>query len=236
MPEDHEEVLQTRIISPREVSSQWHNWLPAINAEVHSLVEEKGALKILSQEEVEELKREAKEKGQKIECIPSKMVYTLKPGMDGGRKKARLVACGNFEEKKQDESTYSSGADAAAFRIMIWISARESWQACTLDVKTAFLNADMSVQEDDGLILIKPPPIFQEKNYVPKGVMYQPLKAVYGFRRSPRLWSLLRDQTMRDFRIHVLENGQEKVLVLLQLNSEPNLWKIAVQGRKRSPL
>ena len=235
VPEDHEEVLQTRIISPREVSSQWHNWLPAINAEVHSLVEEKGALKILSPEEVEELKREAKEKGQKIECIPSKMVYTLKPGMDGGRKKARLVACGNFEEKKKDESTYSSGADAAAFRIMIWISARESWQACTLDVKTAFLNADMSVQEDDGLILIKPPPIFQEKNYVPKGVMYQPLKAVYGFRRSPRLWSLLRDQTMRDFRIHVLENGQEKVLVLLQLNSEPNLWKIAVQGEEEEP-
>ena len=98
------------------------------------------------------------------------------------------------------------------------------------------MNAAMSVQEDDGLILIKPPPIFQEKNYVPKGVMYQPLKAVYGFRRSPRLWGLLRDQTMRDFRIHVLENGQEKVLVLLQLNSEPNLWKIAVQGRKRSPL
>ncbi|CAL1129507.1 unnamed protein product [Cladocopium goreaui] len=178
VPEDHEEVLQTRIISPREVSSQWHNWLPAINAEVHSLVEEKGALKILSPEEVEELKREAKEKGQKIECIPSKMVYTLKPGMDGGRKKARLVACGNFEEKKKDESTYSSGADAAAFRIMIWISAR---------------------------VL------------------------------ASLLWSLLRDQTMRDFRIHALENGQEKVLVLLQLNSEPNLWKIAVQGEEEEP-
>ena len=176
------------------------------------------------------MKKEAKEKGQKIECIPSKMVYTLKPGRDGGRKKARLVACGNFEEKKKDESTYSSGADAAAFRIMIWVTAKEGWQSCTLDVKTAFLNTDMSVQEDDGVILIKPPPVFLEKRYVAKGVMYQPLKAAYGFRRSPRLWSLLRDQTMRDFRIHVVEDGKKKVLVLVQLDSEPNLWKIAIQG------
>ena len=78
VPEEHEEVLQTRIISPKKVSNQWHNWLPAIDAEVHALVEEKGALKILSPEEVEEIKGEAKKNGMKVECIPSKMVYTLK--------------------------------------------------------------------------------------------------------------------------------------------------------------
>ena len=103
-------------------------------------------------------------------------------------------------------------------------------------MKTAFLNADMSVQEDDGIILIKPPPVFHEKHYVPKGVMYQPLKAVYGFRRSPRLWSLLRDKTMREFRIQVWEEGKKRMLVLVQLESEPNLWKIAVEDdREETP-
>eukprot|EP00435_Cladocopium_sp_Y103_P030730 s947_g7.t1 len=237
VPKEHEEVLQTKIISPQEVARQWEQWLQAIDAEVCSLVEEKEALRMLSSEEVEELKQQAKKRGQKIECIPSKMVYTLKPapGVGGGRKKARLVACGNFEEKKKDESTYSSGADAAAFRIMIWVASREGWKACTLDVKTAFLNADMTTQEDDGLILIKPPSIFLEKGYVPRGVMYQPLKAVYGFRRSPRLWSLLRDQTMRDFKIQVTENGQSCTLVLVQLDSEPNLWKIALDMAEDVP-
>ena len=40
---------------------------------------------------------------------------------------------------------------------------------------------------------------------------------------------------MRDFKIQVLEGGRKRILVLLQLNSEPNLWKIAVQGEEEEP-
>ena len=61
--------------------------------------------------------------------------------------------------------------------------------------------------------------------------MYLPLKAVYGFRRSPRLWGNHQDGKMRDFRIKV-EGANPKTLKLIQLESEPNLWKIVEEKKK----
>ena len=221
-----EDVLQTRIVSPREVAMHWEDWLPATDSEVNSLLEEKEALKRLSKEELEALREEAKKKGQEIEYIPSKVVYTLKPGEKGGKRKVRWVVCGNHETKKEDEETFSTGADAITFRIMVWVCARHQWVACTLDIKTAFLNAMFESKENEGVIVIKPPSIFVEKKYMEKDTYFQPLKAVYGFRRSPRLWTNHRDVTLRDFRIPVLEGKKKLVLRLIPLESEPNLWKV----------
>eukprot|EP00435_Cladocopium_sp_Y103_P044062 s2889_g12.t1 len=54
-PED-EKVLQTKIISPREVARNWPEWLDAVKAEVESLTLEKEALRRLTDEEHDELK------------------------------------------------------------------------------------------------------------------------------------------------------------------------------------
>ena len=94
---------------------------------------------------------EARKKGLRIEIIPSKLVWTKKPGKKGGRKKVRWVVRGNFESKDPNEETFSSGADAAAFRIMVWTASKLQWEASTLDVKTAFLNAKMAAKEDQEL-------------------------------------------------------------------------------------
>ena len=47
------------------------------------------------------MKQKAAEGGRRLEVIPSKVVFTKKPGPGGGKPKVRWVVCGNFEEKKQ---------------------------------------------------------------------------------------------------------------------------------------
>ena len=56
--EESEEVLQTKIISPKEVSRKWGEWLESVDSEVQSLTKDKQALKELTAGEHEELKRE----------------------------------------------------------------------------------------------------------------------------------------------------------------------------------
>ena len=92
----------------------------------------------------------------------------------------RWVVCGNFEERKEGEENYSGGADAAAFRILIWMCSRLSWEASSIDIKTAFLNATMSNEDEEALVFVKPPSFFIEKGFMERDVVFQPLKAVYG--------------------------------------------------------
>ena len=225
-PTQEEEILQTKIISPKEVSAEWEKWLPAIRAEIDSLIREKEALTEISPEDFEKLEERLKKEGRKAVVVPSKMVYTKKPGQ--GKLKARWVACGNLEPVQPHESTYSSGADAAALRLLIWAANRFQWETTTVDIKTAFLNANMDQSPEEDLLIIRPPNIFFEKKLFRRGVLFRPDKAVYGFRRSPRLWGKERDSVMSGFVIAVELEGEkgEKVFKLCPLDTEPNLWKV----------
>ena len=226
---EDEEILQTRVVSTSEVVKNWEDWLGAIGEEVKSLLMEKEAFKELKKDEVEEVRRRVEAEGRSLEILPSKVVFTVKPGVNGGKKKVRWVVCGNYEMKKEQEDTYSGGADATAFRVMLVAAAREGWDGASIDVKTAFLNAEMSFQEGEAELLVRPPAVMVEKGYLLKDVLYQPLKAVYGFRRSPRLWSLCRDEKLQEMRIEEDKPEGGKVYRLFQLQSEPNLWKIVEQ-------
>eukprot|EP00435_Cladocopium_sp_Y103_P015876 s5448_g3.t3 len=87
---EDDEVLQTRIISPQEVSKNWSDWLPAIDAEVGSLLEEKEAMEEVSGIKLQDLLKDAEERGIAVEFLPSKLVFTKKPGKRGGKFKVRL--------------------------------------------------------------------------------------------------------------------------------------------------
>ena len=232
-PWEEEEVLQTKIVSPQEVSKSWSAWKDAVASEIESLLVEKEALKEITLEELEEKKRRAKESGKKVEVIPSKVVFTKKPGPHGGKPKVRWVVCGNFEEKKEDEENFSSGADATAFRVLVWLAAQRQWEGLTVDVKTAFLNAEWNEEGQDTVVVVKPPPIFVEQGALKPGCFYVPRKAVYGFRRSPRLWGTCRDEAMESMDV-ICREGEgemkmEKVMKLKHLDSEPNLWKVVMR-------
>ena len=226
MPNEEEEILQTRIVSPKEVAEHWQEWLPAVQSEVESLLYDKQAFREIGPEELALLQQQAEKSGKGIEYIPSKLVFTRKPGPDGGRKKMRWVACGNLEPRKEDEDNFSSGADAAALRILVWCAALKQWSASILDVRTAFLNAKMVLSEDEDVILVKPPVLLTEKKYLKRDVYYLPEKAIYGLRRSPKLWGLTRDETIAALELQGEHNNKMMDFCFEALQSEPNLWRL----------
>ena len=70
--------------------------------------------------------------------------------------------------------------------------------------------------------LIKAPAILRELGYVEKDEWWLVLKAFYGYKQSPRLWSDYRDEELT--KLKVSEEGRK--FRLQQLLSEPNIWKI----------
>ena len=223
--EDQEDqVLQTKIVSPAEVKRCHEAWKDAIQAEIKSLFETKQALRVV---EGEEAKRMIKE--QQIQALPSKLVFTLKPDPQNprGKKKCRIVACGNFAKEEQMDC-FASGTDATTLRLaMSWASQR-AWHGVNLDVRTAFLNAPMQrpATSEAGVelkpVLLKPAQLLVTLGYFTASQFWMVLKAVYGFRQSPKLWSDHRDDTLRTLKVEDLE--------LQQMETEPNAWMIKKEG------
>eukprot|EP00438_Fugacium_kawagutii_P026560 Skav206294 [mRNA] locus=scaffold3268:30491:38245:+ [translate_table: standard] len=221
-----EEILQTRLVSVKEVLSEWTDWEEATRNEVESLLQEKQAFKQMTKQEVEDLVKQAKKEGKKVEFLPSKVVWARKPGKNKGVCKVRWVICGNFEEKSSFEDTYSSGADASTYRILLTFASNRQWKGVVLDIKTAFLNAEMKSTPGESIIIVIAPKIFVDQKVLPPDVMYLPLKAVYGLRRSPKLWGDSRDHDLLKMRIKAKINGICKTLKMEPLISEPHLRKI----------
>lgn len=215
-----DEVLQTKVVSQHEVRRNLDQWIPPIKAELESLFQKKGALKQISQEEVQRLVA-----NDLPEVLPSKLVYTAKPSGESksGKRKARLVACGNFAERSES-NLFAGGATAVAGRAAVAIAAQKTWKGQACDIRTAFLNAPMKlaaadVQEGEQAPLprkaiIKPPPLLITK----PGEHWEVLMALHGYKESPKLWSDYRDTVLVDFKIP-LQDGSHAVLD--QMITEP---------------
>ena len=216
-----EEVLQTRIVGVKEVVRDWSKWLPAVQSEVDSLLV---AFKKLSKTEFHEFKKRAAREGKKVEELPSKVVGTLKPDPSQplqGKRKVRWVICGNYETEKEEVETYSGGADSTALRMLVKKAAVSRWEGATMDVKTAFLNAALDEDQSD-YIAVRPPGILVAQGFMSSDEIYIAQKAVYGLKRSPRLWGLTRDRELH--RLRVEDEGE--IYMLEPLLSEPHLWKV----------
>ena len=215
---EEDEVLQTRVVGMAEVLANREEWRSAIKAELDSLIEEKEALKPMRGEEKDNFFRQATREGRSIEVVPGKLVPTIKPGPGKGKKKARVVACGNFTNKDAQEDLYASTGDAVVLRIMMKKASEQGWRGASLDVKTAFLNTPW----DDMGVLVRPPYILIKMGLVEEDTLWLPTKALYGFRKSPRLWGNHRDEVLRRMRI----GPTNRRCRLVQFQAEPNLWRI----------
>ena len=114
MGEEEKQVLQTRIASHAEVIKNKEEWLPAIQAEVDSLLDGKQAVRRVTNEEARALLGSP---DYKVDIMPGKMVPTVKA--PNGKKKCRIVICGNYAEgggKDSDESLYAGGSDTISIR------------------------------------------------------------------------------------------------------------------------
>jgi hypothetical protein len=130
-----------------------------------------------------------------------------------------------LDPHREEEDNFSSGADASALHILVWVTARGQWYATTLDLGTAFLNAKVVQSEDEDLLLVKPPYPFIDKKFLRKDVLYKPKKAIYGFRQFPKFWGLT-CETINGFNIEGEHEGRSMNFVLEPLQSEPDLWKL----------
>lgn len=225
---EEDEVLQTKIVSPKEVLRKIQEWTPAIQAELKAMFQTKGALREVPEEDGVKLVQD-----RLADVVPAKMVYTIKPdpGCKRGKLKARIVSCGNYLEEDPDLEVFASGTNAVSARIALAVASMMMWIGIVVDVKAAFLNAPMGYRregaEDAGgrtqrRSLMKPPHILVQCGLVPRNIWWEAISAVYGYRQSPRLWSDWRDDTLTHLRI---PHG-EKILRLRQLITEPNLWRI----------
>ena len=222
MPNEEEEILQTRIVSPREVSEHWDEWLPAIQCEVESLLRDKEAFREDFPDELQRLMCEA-EKGREGNRIYPFETCVYKKTWSGRREQENEVGSvwkpGTKEGWRRNiplELTLRHFASC-----MVWWAARFSVDiASTLDVRTAFLNAKMVSSEDESLILVRTPSLLTAKAYLRKDVDYLPEKAIYGLRRSPRLWRLRWDDIISGFEIKSEFNGKMMEFFLEPLQLE----------------
>jgi hypothetical protein len=110
-------------------------------------------------------------------ALPTKWVYKYKLRDDGAieRFKARLVVCGNRQDIDLWRETYAAVARATTLKVLLALVAAYDLECEQADVITAFLNG---LLDDDEVVYIR----------LPNGQYAKLSKALYGLRRSPRLW------------------------------------------------
>ena len=113
-------------------------------------------------------------------AITARWVFKKKIGTDGQvlKYKVRLVGKGFQQHKGLDfKETYLGVVKPTSYRILFALTAIFGWVSHQMDVKTAFLNAD--IEEE---LYIKPPPPYTLQD----GKAWRILRALYGFKQSPR--------------------------------------------------
>jgi hypothetical protein len=103
--------------------------------------------------------------------------------------KARLCARGDLQVTELD--TYAATLSARTFRMMMAMIARLDLETIQMDAVNAFLNADLPEP-----IYLYPPEGWRGRPET-QGKLLKCLKALYGFKISPRLWyNMLREELL----------------------------------------
>lgn len=149
-------------------------WLEGIEDEKVSLFFKTGVLRLINPRDLR--------KGDEV--LPSLLVLTLKPC---GRKKARIVACGNFQQV-QPQDVYCGVVSHEAWIQNVLMALRLSHSVVQIDISTAFLQTD---EEDDDptrkRTILRPPkqmPVPKEE----EGCLWEVTKSIYGLRSAPASW------------------------------------------------
>ena len=116
--------------------------------------------------------------------IGLKWIFKVKKSPQGViiKHKARLVVKGYSQRKGVDyDEIYSPVVRIETIRVLIALAALEDWQIHHLDVKSAFLNGEISE-----VIYVKQPEGFLVKGK--EGYVLRLKKALYGLKQAPRAW------------------------------------------------
>ena len=127
----------------------------------------------------------------KQKAIGLKWVFKVKKDPDGKvvKHKARLVAKGYAQRQGVDfDEVFAPVARIETVRVLLALAAHGGWQVHHMDVKSAFLNGDLTetvyVQQPPGFIIGKGDKVLKLK------------KALYGLRQAPRAWNSKLDKEL----------------------------------------
>ena len=105
------------------------------------------------------------------------------------------------------EDLYAGGIDALTFRIILaYVSQFSDWTACSLDIKTAFLNAPVRGGGQingnaDPLIIVRPPFILVQLGLLQNNHRWLVRRALYGLKTSPCDWAQHRDEILKGVKL-----------------------------------
>jgi hypothetical protein len=125
-------------------------------------------------------------------AIGLKWVFKLKKDPDGNvvKHKARLVVKGYAQRKGVDfDEVFAPVARMETVRILLALAAHGGWEVHHMDVRSAFLNGDLSEE-----VYVLQPPGFMDKTR-PHSVL-KLSKALYGLRQAPRAWYAKLDSSL----------------------------------------
>ena len=162
--EQEEQVMQaaeevSRMISLQEVKRNLSDWLPSMKGELENFTNQ--AIQRVTKAEADAMMVEAKPAGKVVEMIPAMGVFSRKAG--AGKRKSRIVCCGNYMADRSADELYASGADSTQVRAILRKAALESWDILSLDIRSAFLLAPSSQNE---LIIVQPPCILYDAGLI----------------------------------------------------------------------
>ena len=115
-------------------------------------------------------------------ALPARWVFKIKRDERGAieKYKARLVAKG-FLQKPGEEYTdvFAPASSHVTLRLLLSVAAERNLDIHQLDVKTAFLNGDLTEE-----VYLKPPEGFEDK----AGHVWRLKKALYGLKQAAQAW------------------------------------------------
>lgn len=130
-----------------------------------------------------------------VRTIECKWIYKKKIDMDGNVHiyKARLVAKGFRQVQGVDyDETFSPVAMLKSIRIILAIAAYFDYEIWQMDVKTAFLNGNLT----EDVYMIQPEGFVDPKN---AGKICKLQKSIYGLKQASRSWNIRFDEVVKGF-------------------------------------
>ena len=196
-------------VSPQEIErmqgEEKNKWIDSMKEELASLNRREVYDEVTNQD----LHRRYWSKGIRTKQVPGRLLTIKKPlhdGEGGWKHKARAVVCGNCEPGSIANDIHNRAEVPTTFelrtllalgslgeQVTAWnhgepASQRQPWSLGALDVKTAFLYAELN-EEEDGIVVAQPPAILVRLGLIPPGTPWLLNKALYGLRCAPKRWS-----------------------------------------------
>ena len=137
-----------------------------------------GTIEAISPEKKEQMKRDARARGEKYIELLAKGVFSIKPD----KYKVRIVACGNKTSEVSGKIS-TTDLDATMLRFLLsWDASLPDHVIASLDITAAFLNA---VLPKGRVVVLRRPTILYRLQLIPPGYVWLVHKAIYGLCEDP---------------------------------------------------